>query len=217
MKRNFSVVTMLATIGVALALGAVMVPAALAQTDPGQVCTGEKYGAGELPVTTSDGIVITSTGDGAHFDLPDDVASAEVCVKGGSESSGGGPQYVTITEDTTVPTDGGHGLSHVSVVSVTSGGGGNGGGDNGGGGNGGGDNGGGGNGGGDNGDDEVLGERQSRSSDGGDEVLGGTTQSQPTVQGRTLPFSGVDPAPFVALAGLLAASGTTALMIARNK
>jgi hypothetical protein len=200
MKRNFSVVAMLATIGVAL--GAVMVPAALAQTDPGQVCTGEKHGAGELPVTTSDGIVITSTADGAHFDLPDDVASAEVCVKGGSESSGGGPQYVTITEDTTVSTEGGHGLSHVSVVSVTSGGGGNGGG---------------GNGGGDNGDDEVLGERQSRSSGGGDEVLGGTTQSQPTVQGRTLPFSGVDPAPFVALAGLLAASGTTALMIARNK
>ena len=207
MKRNFSVVTMLATIGVALALGAVMVPAALAQPDPGQVCTGEKYGAGELPVTTSDGIVITSTGDGAHFDLPDDVASAEVCVKGGSESSGGGPQYVTITEDTTVSTEGGHDLSHVSVVSVTSGGNGNGG--NGGNGNGG-------NGGNGNGDDEVLGERQSRSSGGGDEV-GGTTQSQPTVQGRTLPVTGVDPAPFVALAGLLAALGATALMIARNK
>jgi hypothetical protein len=46
-------------------------------------------------------------------------------------------------------------------------------------------------------EDKVLGKRQ--------------------VKGRALPFTGIDPAPFLALSSLLAASGASALVIARRK
>lgn len=61
--------------------------------------------------------------------------------------------------------------------------------------------------------DEVLPDRLDRPADDvQDERL-----DRPAVRGEALPFTGVDPTPFLALAGLLAASGTSALVISRTK
>ncbi|MQA99341.1 MAG: hypothetical protein GEU78_03465 [Actinobacteria bacterium] len=222
---------------IALALSVFMVPTAMADPD---VCDGTKFDANQLPKTV-EGVEITVDGAGAHFDLPDDVTSALVCVKGGNENSTppGGTTTLEIFEDTTVPVKGGHALSHASVISVTRG------------------------------ESETfeicheeedgtftllddltegqLAEHEAHEGDADpdedgecpavtegtppDDDVGGTRFDRPTkdpkvgdevagkrvVKGRALPFTGIDPAPFIALSGLLAASGASALVIARRK
>lgn len=63
-------------------------------------------------------------------------------------------------------------------------------------------------------DDEVLPDRIDKPAD--DEVLPDRVD-RPAVAGEALPFTGIDPTPFLALASLLAASGASALVISRSK
>ena len=61
--------------------------------------------------------------------------------------------------------------------------------------------------------DEVLPDRLDKPADDvKDERL-----DRPAVAGETLPFTGVDPNPFLALASLMAASGATAMVISRSR
>jgi hypothetical protein len=64
--------------------------------------------------------------------------------------------------------------------------------------------------------DDVGGTRIDRPSSG-DPKAGDVVAGKRIVKGRALPFTGIDPAPFIALSGLLAASGASALVIARRK
>lgn len=113
---------LLKTVAVATAVLFSVGPAvALAAPKPPNegVCSGEKFDVEDLPVTTSDGVIITLVDDGTvHFDLPDGATSATVCVKAGSIKQGNGPEVIVIDEDSDLDHSSGKDLSHVSVIDV---------------------------------------------------------------------------------------------------
>ena len=114
-------------IGVLMALTLVVsgLLSTVAFAGPEDVCSGTKFDVEDLPAEIDfdgDGdidVTITLVDDNtAHFDLSDEVVSAEVCVKAGSENQGDGPENHVITEDSDLDHTTGKELSHVSVIDV---------------------------------------------------------------------------------------------------
>ena len=187
---------------IALALGALMAPAALAGED--DVCAGFDPGTVKIDAFDAPSVVV---------DAPDGFLIDGYCVKAGSIHNGFGPVFVPVDPpqaSVTITYPGKDTISHYSVsytpdvpevcpegttgefpdceepeepeepeVPEEP-------------------------------EDDVLGERLDRPSADNPEVAGER-------QGAALPFTGIDPAPFLALSGLLAASGLSALVISKRK
>jgi len=87
-----------------------------AQTE--EVCSGTKVDFANLPATI-DGVTITVVdANTVHFDIPEG-STVTVCVKAGSAEQGDGPENHVLTADADLDHSSGKGISHVSVISVT--------------------------------------------------------------------------------------------------